>query len=296
VFGLFNMRKIGSPWQDLRLRQAVNYAINRADLIRYAAKGNGVIIPALVPVQGFGYDPDLAPYPFDPGTARQLLREAGYVDGLSLTLIAPDALEVQATVISKMLQQVGFRVDRQILDPVAYNQQTMMDRLDRPAEHQPWDLALASSNNAPNFPLYPLYHRFALDGERDWVLEQPEFRRLYAQALRTVDRQEQEVLVRQLERHIRDQASFLFLYNPITLYAANKAVAFVPYITGSLQLAETSRWVPSGSSPRRSRQSSSSIWPPWESPRPISLERATDRHGAGRPQSSHTARAVSCGR
>src|SRR5919106_1908727 len=65
VFGMFNMRKAASPWHDVRLRQAVNYAVNRADLIRYAAKGNGVVIPALVPFQGFGYDAELAPYPFD---------------------------------------------------------------------------------------------------------------------------------------------------------------------------------------------------------------------------------------
>jgi ABC-type transport system substrate-binding protein len=47
VFGLFNMRA-GSPWQDVRLRQAANVAINREDLIRYATKGNGVVVPALV--------------------------------------------------------------------------------------------------------------------------------------------------------------------------------------------------------------------------------------------------------
>src|SRR5688572_15199290 len=65
VLGLFNMRKTGSPWHDVRLRQAVNLAINRADLIQYAARGNGVIVPALIAPQGFGYDPTLAPYPFD---------------------------------------------------------------------------------------------------------------------------------------------------------------------------------------------------------------------------------------
>ena len=42
VFGMLNMRKPESPWQDVRLRQAVNFAINREDLIRYAAKGNGL--------------------------------------------------------------------------------------------------------------------------------------------------------------------------------------------------------------------------------------------------------------
>jgi peptide/nickel transport system substrate-binding protein len=124
VFGQFNTRKAQSPWHDVRLRQAVNYAINREDLIRYAAKGNGVIIPALVAVQGFGYDPDLAPYPFAPDTARQLLREAGYPAGLALTLIAPKGLAVQATVIGKMLEHVGLTVDLQLLDQVAYHRKT----------------------------------------------------------------------------------------------------------------------------------------------------------------------------
>ena len=128
VFGQFNMRKTGSPWRDVRLRQAVNLAINREDLIRYATKGNGVIVPALLAVNSFGYDPDLAPYAFDPGKARALLREAGYPDGLAVTLIAPPTLEVQATVVGKMLEQVGFTVERQMLDPAVYNQKTRLSR------------------------------------------------------------------------------------------------------------------------------------------------------------------------
>src|SRR5215813_4512080 len=107
VFGFFNLRKAGSPWHDVRLRQMVNYAINRDDLIRYATKGNGVIIPALVPAQGFGDDSALAPYPFDPAAARRLLREAGAAEGLTLRLIASEELQAQATVVSKMLEQVG---------------------------------------------------------------------------------------------------------------------------------------------------------------------------------------------
>ena len=41
VVGQFNLRKAGSPWRDVRLRQAANVAINREDLIRYATKGMG---------------------------------------------------------------------------------------------------------------------------------------------------------------------------------------------------------------------------------------------------------------
>jgi ABC-type transport system substrate-binding protein len=239
VFGQFNMRKAESPWRDVRLRQAVNYAVNREDLIRYATKGNGVIIPALVPVQGFGYDPTLAPYPFDPTTARHLLREASYPDGRALVLVAPEDLTVQATVVGKMLEQVGLTVDLQLLDQVAYNQQVEVSARAQLSAPQTWDIALASWHDGMNFPVFQVYHHFTLDGPFDWVSEQPELRRLYAEALRTTDREQQQGVIRQMERHTRDQAYFLFLYNPIKLYAVNKAVAFVPYMTGTLTFAET---------------------------------------------------------
>jgi peptide/nickel transport system substrate-binding protein len=240
VFGRFNMLKTGSPWRDVRVRQAVNLAINRADLIQYATKGNGVIVPALLAVNSFGYDPTLEPYAFDPVKARALLREAGYPDGLAVTLIAPPPLEVQATVIGKMLEQVGFQVERQMLDPTVYNRKTRLPDLDQPAEQQAWDIALTPYNDLSNFPAFDPYHVFALGGPRDWVIEEPALLQLYAQVLRTVDREQQQALIRQMERHTRDQAYFLFLYNPIKLYAVNKAVEFVPYINTTLNLAETS--------------------------------------------------------
>jgi peptide/nickel transport system substrate-binding protein len=239
VVGQFNMRKTGSPWQDVRLRRAVNLAINRADLIRYAAKGNGVVIPALIPVQGFGYDPALAPYPFDPDTARRLLHEAGYPDGLALTLLASEELAIQATVVSKMLEQIGLRVTLEVLDAVAYTQKTELGSLEQPAATQTWDIALVSWHDRLNFPMFNLYHFLALDGRMDWVLEQPALRQLYAQVLGTVDREQQQALIRQMERHTSEYAYFLFLYNPIQLFAVNKAVQFVPYVSTLLNLAET---------------------------------------------------------
>jgi peptide/nickel transport system substrate-binding protein len=240
IFGMFNMRQTDSPWRDVRLRQAANLAINREDLIRYATKGNGVIIPALLPVQAFGYDPALAPYAFAPDKTRALLGEAGYPDGLSLSLIAPEALRVQATVVSKMLEQGGFRVDLQVLDPATHGQKTAISHLEQPPEQQTWDIALAS--NVPdvvNFPMYMIYHNFALDGPYDWVLEQPELHQLYTRVLGTVDREQQQRLLHQMERHTHDQAYFLFLYNPIKLYAVNKAVEFVPYLSTILALDAT---------------------------------------------------------
>jgi peptide/nickel transport system substrate-binding protein len=240
VFGQFNLRKRESPWHDLRLRQAVNVAINRAHLIRYATKGNGEIIPALLPPEAFGYDPTLAPYPFEPGKARDLLRDAGYPSGLSVSLIAPEDLAVQATVVSKMLEQVGFTVTLDILNSALYPRKTVLTELDQPAEQQPWDIALIRQNGWMNFPAFQLYHLFALGGANDWGSAQPALQRLYMHVLDTVDREQQGQLLQQMERYTHAHALFLFLYNPIQLYAVNKAVAFVPYQTGILNFTETS--------------------------------------------------------
>ena len=240
VFGQFNMRQAGGLWREVRLRQAVNSAINREDLIRYATKGNGVIIPALLPERAFGYDPDLAPYPFDPGKAQQLLHEAGYPPGRPLMLIATEDLEVQATVVSKMLEQVGLTVQLQMLDAATYAAKTYLGHLDQPPEQQRWDIALRSAVDVTGATALRHYSLFALDGANDWVGEAPEFRQLYEQVVSAVDGEQQQRLIRQMERHTHDQAYFLFLYNPIALYAVNKAVEFVPHVPTLLDLREVS--------------------------------------------------------
>jgi peptide/nickel transport system substrate-binding protein len=239
LFGYFNIRKPSSPWADVRMRRAVNLAIHRADLIRYAAKGNGVLVPALLALREFGYDPTLSPYAFDPDKARQLFQEAGYPAGLSLILIAPEDLLIQATVVSKMLEQVGLTVDLQLYESTTYNQKIFLSALDQPPEQQPWDIALSPWSDTLNFPVFEPYQWNVFGGPADWVNEQPALYHLYEQVLRTVDREQQERLIRQIERHTHAQAYFLFLYSPIPLYAVNKEVEFVPYVTTVLKFDNT---------------------------------------------------------
>jgi ABC-type transport system substrate-binding protein len=79
-----------------------------------------------------------------------------------------------------------------------------------------------------NFSVFQIYRSYALDGPINWGIADGKLHQLHDAVLRTVDREQQQALIRQMERHTHDQAYFLFLYNPIQLYAVNKAVAFIP--------------------------------------------------------------------
>jgi len=72
----FNVQK--EPFTDSRIRQAINYAINRDELNTafYGVLGTRAVSP-LPPAVG-GYNPDVATYPYDPEKAKELLAEAGY--------------------------------------------------------------------------------------------------------------------------------------------------------------------------------------------------------------------------
>lgn len=75
----------GHPLLDKRVRQALNYALNKEGYIK--AFLGGMTQPASQPTtsSGFGYNPDIKPYPYDPEKAKALLAEAGFPKGFSFT-------------------------------------------------------------------------------------------------------------------------------------------------------------------------------------------------------------------
>ncbi len=66
------------PFNDMRVRQALNYAINWEPILKGVYRGYAQRLSTAFLPSGFGYDPELKPYPYDPNRARTLLRQAGY--------------------------------------------------------------------------------------------------------------------------------------------------------------------------------------------------------------------------
>lgn len=72
------------PLTDVRVRRAINYAIDREAYIEVLLSNTSRAPSQPVPPSVFGYNPDLEPYPYDPEQAKALLAEAGYADGFDL--------------------------------------------------------------------------------------------------------------------------------------------------------------------------------------------------------------------
>src|SRR5699024_857089 len=74
------------PFDDKKVRQAINYAIDNEQLVDGFYDDNTEVAKNPVPPAVSGYNDDIDPYEFDPEKAKELLKEAGYEDGFDMTL------------------------------------------------------------------------------------------------------------------------------------------------------------------------------------------------------------------
>jgi peptide/nickel transport system substrate-binding protein len=98
-----------NPLHDRRVRQALSLAIDRRALAARLARWSQPL-HQFIPPGIFGHDPDLTELPFDPGRARELLREAGHPQGLDLTLTYVRGAEAEVDAVQAALSAVGIRV------------------------------------------------------------------------------------------------------------------------------------------------------------------------------------------
>ncbi|MGD0658357.1 MAG: ABC transporter substrate-binding protein [Syntrophorhabdales bacterium] len=108
-----------SRWQDKRLREAVEYAIDKEAVAKVLGFGRFRPLKSLPPPGEWGYDPNYNPRPYDPDKARQLVKEAGYPNGLKaklLVLFTPDARDA-GVALKQYLDAVGIQIDLDVADP-----------------------------------------------------------------------------------------------------------------------------------------------------------------------------------
>lgn len=107
--------------KDVRVRQAIAYAIDTDAIVRYLRRGLAEPAVGVIPPMSWAFDSDVTTFPYDPAAAGRLLDAAGYRDPdgsgparrfhLSLKTSTTDAYRQQAAVIQDDLARVGIAVD-----------------------------------------------------------------------------------------------------------------------------------------------------------------------------------------
>ena len=108
--------------KDVRVRQAIVYAINNEGIVKKIMKG-AATAAAQQTVGYAGYNEELKPR-YDVKKAKELMKEAGYEDGFTLTMMAPNNRYVNDAKIAQaaaaMLSKIGIKVDLKTMPKAQY--------------------------------------------------------------------------------------------------------------------------------------------------------------------------------
>ena len=193
---------------DLRVRRALNHAVNKDALVRLADYGNARPLASLGKVGEFGADPGITPYTYSKKLAKNLLADAGVKLPVHLKAIASDIAARVAKIVKHDLEEVGIILDLEIVSRTEWARRVVDYKMKygKPAD---FDLAVNLVDN----PIHDLaFHAgLFLQSRSPWsLLDSPEFDRRFAQALQTTDRGDHRKRLMALDRYIHDQALLIF--------------------------------------------------------------------------------------
>lgn len=112
----FSNQDPDSPFADIRVRQAFNYAIDRDAIAKFIYAGFVKPTGQGTTSGVYGHNPDVTPYPYDVERARSLMVEAGYGDGLKLrarVTPGPPVLSILYQKVAQDLAAIGVQLDIQ---------------------------------------------------------------------------------------------------------------------------------------------------------------------------------------
>jgi oligopeptide transport system substrate-binding protein len=214
------------PFNDRRVRQALNYALDKSHSARLL---NGTATPAhgMLPPGMPGYDPDLAPYPHDVAKARALLAEAGYPAGLELSYVTvgDEETEKLAGSLQSDLAEAGVQVQISVVAWTTYP--TAIGAPDGPAfSFATWVADFPDPINL----LEPKFHSRSISAEassNDSFYANPALDAVLDAAHEELDLERRAALYRRAERILYDDAPWIWDYHRVMTEVTQ------PYVRGA---------------------------------------------------------------
>jgi peptide/nickel transport system substrate-binding protein len=216
------MRSDQAPFTDVRVRQAMNYAVNWDAIKTNLLANTGERLASYVAPPNV--NPALKSYTYDVEKAKSLLAEAGLSGGFSTTLAYNEGGVIAGKEIAQAIAgdfaKVGVKADVQTIESSLFSKKLFVDK-DPPPMYL---LGLASAfddqsdltNLSPTFPLNP-----SKWNNQEWIS-------LYTQFIMTSDPTQRKQMSYKLQEILRDDAPYVFLWLQYHWYGANKKIDWTP--------------------------------------------------------------------
>ncbi len=216
----FNNQK--PPFKNNKaLRQAINYAINREAISELVAYGRLVPAKGVLPPGMPGYNPNLKGYKYDPKKAKELLKKAGYPNGLTITLQynTSERHKRIAEAVQAQLKEIGINLKLKNLDWGAH-----LDACER-GETEMFRMGWVVDYVDPDNFLYVLLcsDNWGAKGNYSFY-KNPKVDKLLRQARRETDWNKRMKLYQKAEQIIVDDAPWVFLFHYTVDITYNKRV------------------------------------------------------------------------
>ncbi len=220
----FNTTK--KPFDNLKVRKALSYAVNKDAIIESVYQGAGQVAKNAIPPTMWSYNDDVKDYEYDPKKAKALLKEAGFEKGFDVELWAmpvsrpynPNARRM-AEMIQEDWKNIG--VNAKI---VSYEWGEYLKRM-RQGDHQTGLMGWTGDNGDPDNFLNTLLSCSAKEKGSNYAkFCNKEFDDLVVTAVQKTDPAERTALYKKAQQVVKDQAPWLTIAHSKTYFPVRKEV------------------------------------------------------------------------
>jgi oligopeptide transport system substrate-binding protein len=225
------------PFDDKRVRQAFNYAVNKEAIVREITKMGSLPATGALPPGMPGYDPDLRGYYYNLAKAKRLLAEAGYPNGAGFpvvqlwTVSKAESTKAELAAYQEQLAELGVKVEIHFV-PEWKVFDSMLQQGKLPMFRLAW---YADIPDPDNF-LSPLLH--SASPRNATFYRNPHVDRLLEQAREELDYARRIKLYREAERIVMEDAPWITQHNHVFEYL------YQPYVQGVEVSLLGDRWIP----------------------------------------------------
>lgn len=216
VQGLF-LNNASKYFDDVRVRQAIYYALDRQAVLDMVAGGHGTIIGScLYPGYGKYYNDLNDKYSKDIDKAKQLLKDAGYAEGFEFTVKVPSNYQVHmdtAMVIKEQLKAIGVTMNIEGIEWATWLLDVYQGR------NYEATIIGFDANMAPN----DMMRRYVSDNSKNMTnYNNSQYDQLYEMAIATVDDEKKIEYYHEMQEIIAEDAGSIFIADPAMLVAVSK--------------------------------------------------------------------------